>query len=190
MNRRTPGAPPPFVLWREVLVAYAMPALTAGAAGAITHQPELVAAALTTIGGTSALVAAALGAALRRRPLRTRPARAPRAVAAAAAGLAAAALGLAVGLAGAHGLPHLPALSDSPWPGRLPVDLPVSSAIAATITTWHWRGSRRQPRPQGAHGAHGAPRHLPSAALRPATAARPGTEPPHVTEPRPERQSP
>ncbi|MFG2819186.1 hypothetical protein ACGFX4_07110 [Kitasatospora sp. NPDC048365] len=176
MSRRTPGAPPPFALWREVLVAYAMPAVMAGTAGAITHQPELVAAALTTIGGTSALVAAALGAGLRRRPLRTRPARTPRAVAAAALGLAAAALGLAVGLTGAHWLPHLPALAGSPWPGRLPIDLPVSSAIAATITTWHWRGSRRPPRPPRAHGAP-QDHHRPSAALH------------HVTEPRPERQS-
>ncbi|MGW2869923.1 hypothetical protein ACWDCZ_17205, partial [Kitasatospora sp. NPDC001225] len=61
---------------------------------------------------------------------------------AAALGLAGAALGLAVGLAAAHWLPQVPRLADSPWPHRLPIDLPVSSAIAATITTWHWRGSR------------------------------------------------
>ncbi|WP_052390748.1 hypothetical protein [Streptomyces sp. NRRL B-24484] len=148
MRKKDPGAPPPFVLWREVLAAYAMPAVTAGLGGAVTGQPQLVAAALTTIGGTSALVAAALGATLRRRPVRTRPARAPRAAAAAALGLAAAALGLAVGLAAAHWLPHLPALADSPWPRRLPVDLPVSSAIAATITTWRWRGTRPTRAPQ------------------------------------------
>ncbi|MGW3076047.1 hypothetical protein [Kitasatospora sp. NPDC001132] len=142
MSKKAPGAPPPFVLWREVLVAYAMPAVTAGAGGAVTGQPQLVAAALTTIGGTSALVAAALGATLRRRPARTRPARTPRVLAAAALGLAAAALGLAVGLAAARWLPQLPALADSPWPKRLPIDLPVSSAIAATITTWRWRSSR------------------------------------------------
>ncbi|MFG2910463.1 hypothetical protein ACGF13_36135 [Kitasatospora sp. NPDC048286] len=142
MSKKAPGAPPPFVLWREVLVAYAMPAVTAGAGGAVTGQPQLVAAALTTIGGTSALVAATLGATLRRRPVRTRPARTPRVLAAAALGLATAALGLAVGLAAARWLPQLPALADSPWPKRLPIDLPVSSAIAATITTWRWRGSR------------------------------------------------
>ncbi|MFE4392893.1 MULTISPECIES: hypothetical protein [Streptomycetaceae] len=142
MSKKAPGAPPPFILWREVLLAYAMPAAMAGAGGAVTGQPQLVAAALTTIGGTSALVAAALGTALRRRPVRTRPARTPRALAAAALGLAGAALGLAVGLAAAHWLPQVPRLAASPWPHRLPVDLPVSSAIAATITTWHWRGSR------------------------------------------------
>ncbi|MFI6154671.1 hypothetical protein ACIBCA_18510 [Kitasatospora sp. NPDC051170] len=145
MSTKAPGAPPPFVLWREVLAAYAMPALMAGAGGAITRQPELVAAALTTIGGTSALVAATLGALLRRRPARTRPPRTPRALAAALLGLTAAALGLAAGLAAAHWLPHLPHLADNPWPRRLPVDLPLSSAIAATIVTWRWRGSRRTP---------------------------------------------
>ncbi|MFJ9648566.1 hypothetical protein [Streptomyces sp. NPDC101206] len=142
MSKKVPGAPPPFVLWREVLVAYAMPAVTAGLAGAVTRQPQLAAAALTTIGGTSALVAAVLGATLRRRPARTRTARTPRPLAAAALGLAAAAVGLAVGLAAARWLPQLPDLSGSPWPRRLPVDLPVSSAIAATVTTWRWRGSR------------------------------------------------
>ncbi|GAA2798710.1 hypothetical protein GCM10010441_24680 [Kitasatospora paracochleata] len=148
MSKRADGAPPPFVLWREVLIAYAMPALTAGLGGVATGRHELVAAALTTIGGTSALVAAALGAVLERRPVRTGPARTPLALAAAALGLAAATLGLAAGLAAAHWLPHVPALAGSPWPGRLPIDLPVSAAIAATITTWRWRGSRPTRAPQ------------------------------------------
>ncbi|MFJ5551887.1 hypothetical protein [Streptomyces sp. NPDC093225] len=147
-SRKAPGAPPPPSPWREVLVAYAMPAATAGLGGAVTGQPQLVVAALTTIGGTSALVTAALGAALRRRPLRTRPARTPRAFAAAASGLTAAALGLAVGLAAAHWLPYVPALADSPWPRRLPVDLPVSSAIATAISTWRRRGSGPARAPQ------------------------------------------
>ncbi|MFI2607451.1 hypothetical protein [Kitasatospora sp. NPDC018619] len=142
MSRKAPGAPPPFVLWREVLLAYAMPAAMAGAGGAVSGQPQLVAAALTTIGGSSALVAAALGAVLRRRPVRLRPARTPRALAAATLGLLAAALGLGVGLAAARWLPLAPAFADSPWPHRLPIDLPLSAAIAAAVTTWHWRGSR------------------------------------------------
>ncbi|MEW1639457.1 hypothetical protein AB0469_36055 [Streptomyces sp. NPDC093801] len=150
-KRKAPGAPPPFpALWGEVLAAYAMPAVTAGAGGALTGQPALTAAAFTTIGGTSALVAAAVGGGLRRRSARTRPARTPRALTAAVAGLAAAALALAVGLAAAHWLARVPGLADSPWPGRLPVDLPVSAAIAATLTTWRLRGGRpagtREPR--------------------------------------------
>ncbi|MFB7620241.1 hypothetical protein [Kitasatospora sp. NPDC056181] len=170
MSKKAPGAPPPFVLWREVLAAYAMPAVTAGLGGAVTRQPQLVAAALTTIGATSALVAAALGATLRRRPVRTRPARTPRALAAAVLGLAAAALGLAAGLAAARWLPQVPALAHSPWPRRLPVDLPLSSAIAATVTTWRWRGSR--------------PTH-------PARPTHPTLTPEHrlPTTPRPERQT-
>ncbi|AZM92661.1 MULTISPECIES: hypothetical protein [Streptomyces] len=135
-HTKAPGAPPPPALWPDVLAAYAMPALTAGLAGALTRQPQLVAAALTTISATSALVAAVLGAVLRRRPARIRPARTPRALAAAGLGLAGAALGLAAGLAAAHWLPQVPALSDSPWPRRLPADLPVSAAIAATVTAW------------------------------------------------------
>ncbi|MGA5820999.1 hypothetical protein ACPC54_24410 [Kitasatospora sp. NPDC094028] len=173
MSRKAPGAPPRFVLWQEVLTSYAMPALTAGLGGAVSRQPQLVVAALTTIGGTSAVVAATLGAVLRRRPLHARPPRTPRALAAAALGLAAAALGLATGLAAAHWLPHLPALADSPWPRRLPVDLPVSSAIAATIVTWRWRGtrpSRRAPHPT------------------PPTTPAPAPTPPTDTT-RPERQS-
>ncbi|WP_030260113.1 MULTISPECIES: hypothetical protein [Streptomyces] len=148
MSKKAPGAPPPFVLWREVLAAYAMPAVSAGLGGVLTHRPELVVAAATSIGGTSAVVAAALGSVLRRRPAHAEPARTPRALAAAALGLAAAALALAAGLAAAHWLPHVPALAGSPWPRRLPIDLPVSSAIAATVTTWRWRGSRRTREPQ------------------------------------------
>ncbi|MEU4119211.1 hypothetical protein AB0F71_32550 [Kitasatospora sp. NPDC028055] len=154
MSKKAPGAPPPFVLWREVLTSYAMPAVSAGIGGAATQQPQLIVAAFTTIGGTSALVAAVLGAALRRRSARAAPTRTPRtprtprALAAAASGLLAAALGLAVGLAAARWLPHLPPLADSPWPRRLPVDLPVSSAIAGTITTWRWRANRPAREPQ------------------------------------------
>ncbi|MFJ4186468.1 hypothetical protein [Kitasatospora sp. NPDC089509] len=188
MSKKAPGAPPPFVLWREVLTSYAMPAVSAGLGGAITRQPQLVAAAFTTIGGTSALVAAALGATLRRRaararsPRRSREPRTPRTpkpLAAAACGLLAAALGLAVGLAAARWLPHLPPLADSPWPHRLPVDLPVSSAIAATITTWRWRSTRPT---RSAHTPH---HRLPAApAPHPAT-----PHPESVRTPHPKRQT-
>ncbi|WP_405977063.1 hypothetical protein [Streptomyces sp. NBC_00158] len=138
-STKAPGAPPRPALWPDVLAAYAMPALTAGLAGVITRQPQLLAAALTTIGGTSALVTAVLGAVLRHRPVRIRtagPARTPRPLAAAGLGLAGAVLGLAAGLAAAHWLPQVPALAGHPWPRRLPVDLTVSAAIAATITAW------------------------------------------------------
>ncbi|GAA1983920.1 hypothetical protein [Kitasatospora viridis] len=142
-RKRGAAAPPPFVLWREVLVAYAMPAATAGAGGLATGRPQLLAAALTTIAGTSALVAALIGARLRHRPDRSWTVRVPRAVLSVGSGLGAAALALLLGSAGARWLPLIPALADSPWPGRLRLDLPVSAAVAAVITTWRWRGTRR-----------------------------------------------
>ncbi|MDH6708981.1 hypothetical protein P3T27_005727 [Kitasatospora sp. MAA19] len=148
MSKKTSGAPPPFTLWREVLAAYAMPAVMAGIGGAVTRQPQLMIAAATTIGGTSAVVATLVGSALRRRPAHSLAGRAPRALLAPALGLAAAAVALAVGLTAAHWLPQLPGLAANPWPGRLPVDLPVSSAIAATVIAWRWRGSRPARSPQ------------------------------------------
>ncbi|MET9397351.1 hypothetical protein [Kitasatospora sp. NPDC002965] len=142
-------ARPPFVLWREVLVAYAMPAAMAGAGGLATGQSQLLIAAATTIAGTSAVVAALVGARLRRRPADSWSTHAPRTLLAAGAGLCAAAIGLALGWSGAHWLPRVPALADSPWPDRLRIDLPVSAAIAATMITWRWRSTR--PRRRRAH---------------------------------------
>ncbi|MFE2111455.1 hypothetical protein ACFXAF_37110 [Kitasatospora sp. NPDC059463] len=136
------AAPPPFVLWREVLVSYAAPAVMAGIGGIATGQPELRLAAVTTIAGTSALVAALVGARHRRRPAGSWAERGPRPLVTALFGLGAAALALALGTAGAQLLPRIPALADSPWPGRLRFDLPVSAAIAATAVTWRWRGTR------------------------------------------------
>ncbi|MFJ2778718.1 MULTISPECIES: hypothetical protein [unclassified Kitasatospora] len=143
-----PGTPPPFVLWREVLVAYAMPAVMAGIGGIATRRPELMIAAGTTIAGTSAAVAALVGSRLRRRPARSWTVRVPRILLAAGFGLGAAALGLLLGWSGAHWLPGIPALAASPWPGRLRFDLPVSAAIAATMITWRWRGTRAHRRRQ------------------------------------------
>ncbi|MFD8081186.1 hypothetical protein ACFV4F_05745 [Kitasatospora sp. NPDC059722] len=145
MSKKAPGAPPRFVLRREVLTAYVMPALMAGLGGAATHQPELMLAAVTTIAGTSAVVAALIGARLRRRPPHAWAARAPRVAVAIVLAVTAAAVALAVGLAGAHWLPRIPALADQAWPGRLPVDLPLSSAIAATLITIRWRACRPHP---------------------------------------------
>ncbi|CAM5577312.1 hypothetical protein AB0F92_38900 [Kitasatospora aureofaciens] len=144
-KHRSAGSPPPFVLWREVLVAYAMPAVMAAAGGVASGQPQLVIAALTTIAGTSAVVAGALGARLRRRPDGSWAARAPRLPLAAGAGLGAAVLAALLGWAGARWLPDVPALAGSPWPARLRLDLPISATIAATMITWRWRGTRRHP---------------------------------------------
>ncbi|GAA1231207.1 hypothetical protein GCM10009665_21950 [Kitasatospora nipponensis] len=137
-----------FVLWREVLVAYLMPAAMAGAGGLATGRSELLIAALTTIAGTSAVVAALVGARLRRRPDHSWTVRVPRVLLAAGLGVGAAALALGAGWAGARWLPRVPALAGSPWPGRLQLDLPISAAIAATVIAWRWRGTRPPRRPQ------------------------------------------
>ncbi|MFB7469843.1 hypothetical protein [Kitasatospora sp. NPDC056184] len=143
------AAPPRFVLWREVLVAYAAPAVMAGIGGFATGQSELKIAAVTTIAGTSALVATLVGLRHRRRRAGSWATRGPAPLLAIAFGLGAAAVALAIGWAGAQWLPRIPALADSPWPGRLRLDLPLSSLIAATMTTWRWRASL--PRPHRAH---------------------------------------
>lgn len=141
--------PPRFTLWREVLVAYAAPALTAGAGGLVSGQQDLAVAALTSIAGTSALVAALTGARLQHSGIRPRwAASLPKAVLAAGAGLVAAAVAAGAAHLALKGLAVWPAplLSGTPWPGRLPLDLPLSAALAATITTWRWRGATPVPR--------------------------------------------
>ncbi|MFD3809072.1 hypothetical protein ACFWSF_37435 [Streptomyces sp. NPDC058611] len=140
--------PPRFVLWREVLVAYAAPALTAGAGGLVSGRHDLAVAALTSIAGTSALVAALTGARLRRTGIRPRrSASLPKPVLAAGAGLMAAAVAAGVAHLAVEGLAAwplptpFPFPSGSPWPERLRLDLPLSAALAAAITTWRWRGA-------------------------------------------------
>ncbi len=77
MRDRPPATAPPFALRREVAVAYLAPSLTAGLGGILRGDPELTLAAFTSIGLTSAAVAAATGLWLRRRG-RPRPGGPPR----------------------------------------------------------------------------------------------------------------
>ncbi|OME64149.1 hypothetical protein BSK65_29790, partial [Paenibacillus odorifer] len=56
-----------FVLWREVVMAYTAPAIMAGIGGLVTADRGLQIAALTTIGGASALMALMIGLLLRSR---------------------------------------------------------------------------------------------------------------------------
>lgn len=142
--------PPRFVLWREVLVAYAAPALTAGAGGLVSGRQDLAVAALTSIAGTSALVAALTGARLRRTGLGSRrPVSLPKPVLAAGAGLLAAAVAAGAAHLAVEGLAAWPLPAPfafppgSPWPERLRLDLPLSAALAAAIITWRWRGAMR-----------------------------------------------
>ncbi|MFB7724835.1 hypothetical protein [Nocardia sp. NPDC056100] len=127
--------PPKFVLWREVLVAYLAPALSAGIGGLLTGQRDLLYAAFTSIAGTSAIVAALIGMLLRGRRYR-RHSGTPRVPVVAAAAVAAAGLAAVIAWLAAHYLPGLPV--------RIRIDFPIAAALAATITTWRWIGSARR----------------------------------------------
>ncbi|WP_406483844.1 hypothetical protein OH787_02065 [Streptomyces sp. NBC_01547] len=132
----------PFTLWREVLTAYAAPALTAGTAGLVTGQRDLAVAACTSIAGTSAVVAYLVGTWLRRggRP-RGWTLTTPRGVLTGA--LVSTTVGAAalLGWFAAQWLPAHTPVPASLWLERLRVDLPVSAALATTIVTLRWRGT-------------------------------------------------
>ncbi|WP_330334480.1 hypothetical protein OHS33_35155 [Streptomyces sp. NBC_00536] len=145
-RNRAPSPPPrptrPFTLWREVLTAYAAPALMAGTAGILTGQRDLAVAACTSIAATSAVVAFLVGTWLRNggRPRRWTTTT-PRVI------LTAALLVITVGAAALLGwftaqwLPAHTPLPAAPWLLRLRIDLPVSATLATTIVTLRWRSS-------------------------------------------------
>ncbi|MFF4322932.1 hypothetical protein [Streptomyces sp. NPDC001568] len=137
---RPPRTSRPFALWREVLTAYAAPALTAGTAGVITGQRDLTVAAFTSIAGTSAVVAFLIGNWLRRggRP-RKWTTTVPRGVLTAVLVIAAAGAAALLGWFGAQWLPAHTPVPATPWWERLRVDLPLSAALATTIVTPRWR---------------------------------------------------
>ncbi|MEU7141547.1 hypothetical protein ABZ942_18975 [Nocardia sp. NPDC046473] len=129
-------APPRFILWQEVLFAYLAPAVCAGAGGLITGQAELLRAAVTSIAGTSALVALLLGMWLRYSGIRcTRLRRAWPVALAAAFGLGAATL--------AASTAQLLTTTNS-FPDRIRIDFPIAAALAATIITWRWSAIQRK----------------------------------------------
>lgn len=133
-----------FTLWREVVVAYAAPALIAGVGGLISGQANLLVSAVTSIGISSAVVAALIGTWLQRRDHAWLTSR-PRPVAIAGVAIAAALLGGLAGWLVNVGASAWLGAHQWPWPADLGVDLPVSAAIAATIITWRWRATQRTP---------------------------------------------
>ncbi|WP_420078839.1 hypothetical protein ACN6AT_06360 [Streptomyces sp. JL4002] len=145
-NRPAPRPPRRFVLRREVLTAYAAPALTAGTAGVLGGRQDLAVAACTTIAGTSALVAFLVGSWLRRggrpRPWTTEVPRTVLTLLLVAATAGAAAL---LGRCAAEWLPAHAPFPYGPWRERLPVDLPLSAALATTAVTLRWRGTLAKP---------------------------------------------
>ncbi|MBQ1106987.1 hypothetical protein AB0G82_12575 [Streptomyces anulatus] len=134
----------PFTLWREVLVAYLAPALMAGAGGVVGGRAELTVAAVTSIAGTSAVVALLIGTWLQRRkgPCPWTVAL-PRVVLAALLALGAAVIAGLVGWFASRWLPAHTGVPDTPWLTRLGLDLPMSAALAASIVSWRWRGAQR-----------------------------------------------
>ncbi|MFF1476653.1 hypothetical protein ACFVYD_03535 [Streptomyces sp. NPDC058301] len=132
----------PFTLWREVLTAYAAPALTAGTAGVVTGQQDLAVAACTSIAGTSAVVAFLVGIWLRHggQPRRWTTTT-PRAALTAALVIMAAGAAAVLGWSTAQWLPAHTPVPATPWLERLRIDLPVSAALATTIVTLRWRST-------------------------------------------------
>jgi MFS family permease len=133
-----------FTLWREVVVAYVAPTLIAGVGGLVSGQGSLLVSACTSIGISSAVVAALIGGWLQRRGLRHAWLRSGhRFVVIATVAIAAALLGGLVGWLVNVGASAWLGAHQWPWPDGLGVDLPVSAAIAATIVTWRWRAAYR-----------------------------------------------
>lgn len=134
----------PFVLWREVAMAYIAPAIMAGIGGLVTGARDLQIAALTSIGGTSALVAWMIGHWLQRRGghqrwiIRTHRLTVTGLFALAGAALGLFAAWLTTWYAGVMGPGPLP------WLSRLWFDFPMSAAIACTTITWRWHPADRQ----------------------------------------------
>lgn len=149
-HRNRPSSRPsrPFTLWREVLTAYAAPALMAGAPGVLTGRRDLVVAACTSIAGTSAVVALLVGIWLRHGG-RPRPwtLAAPRTVLTMALVVITVGAAALLGWFTAQWLPAHTPVPVTPWLERLRIDLPVSAALATSIITLRWRGTARPPHP-------------------------------------------
>lgn len=129
-----------FVLWREVVMAYVSPAIMAGIGGLITADKGLQLAALTTIGGTSALIALMLGLWLRIRGGRKRwLVAAPHLVVVGLFALMGAILGLCAAWATTNLLGIIIPIDNLVWIDRIWIDFPLSGVIASTIVTWRWR---------------------------------------------------
>lgn len=131
-----------FVLWREVVMAYVSPALMAGIGGLITGDRGLQLGALTTIGGTSALIAWMLGLWLRRRggPMdQTWMLRVPHFFVVVIFGLGGGMLGLVAAWTISDCLSSNITIGQINWVHRIWIDFPLSGLIASTIVMWRWR---------------------------------------------------
>jgi hypothetical protein len=144
-HESTPGKAR-FTLWREVAISYVAPTLIAGVAGLVSGRASLLVSAFTSIGISSAVMAALTGSWLQRRGLRHPWLKSgPRLVAIARIAITAAMLGGLVGWLVNLGASLWFGAHQWPWPDDLGINLPVSAMIAATIITWRWRGTQQTP---------------------------------------------
>ncbi|MFK4303418.1 hypothetical protein ABH892_003538 [Paenibacillus sp. RC254] len=128
------------VLWREVVMAYASPAIMAGIGGLVTADKGLQLGALTTIGGTSAFLALMLGLWLRSRGgHKGWIIGAPHLVVVGLFALVGATFGLFAAWATSGLLEIMIPSNHLAWVGRVWIDFPLSGFIASTIVTWRWR---------------------------------------------------
>ncbi|WP_371318194.1 hypothetical protein [Paenibacillus elgii] len=129
-----------FVLWREVAMAYISPAVMAGIGGLVTADKGLQIAALTTIGGASALIAWMLGLWLRSAGGKNRwIAGGNRLIVTGTFTLGGIAFGLLAAWATAYLFGILRPFDPAAWVDRVWLDFPMSGAIASTIMIWRWR---------------------------------------------------
>ncbi|MDK8181774.1 hypothetical protein [Paenibacillus sp. UMB4589-SE434] len=142
-NRRVEaGSSQQFVLWREVIMAYAAPAIMAGIGGLITGDKGLQIGALSSIGGMSAFVALMVGFWLQNRGIHKRwLVKAPHVVAVGAFAL----FGAGFGLVAAEVTTMLHDLwwpnSYIVWFSRVGIDFPLSTTIACVSVTWRWHST-------------------------------------------------
>jgi hypothetical protein len=129
-----------FVLWREVVMAYAAPAIMAGIGGLVTDDRGLQIGALTTIGGASALMALMIGILLRSRVGLIRwIICAPHLVVVGVFALAGSSFGLYAAWVTSGLLEFMIPSNHLAWVSRVWIDFPLSGFIASTIVTWRWR---------------------------------------------------
>ncbi|MEY9094922.1 hypothetical protein [Paenibacillus sp. RC84] len=128
------------VLWREVVMAYAAPAIMAGIGGLVTADRNLQIGALTTIGGASALMALMIGLLLRSRVSHIRwVIGAPHLVVVGVFALAGSTFGLYAAWMTSGLLEIMIPSNHLAWVDRVWIDFPLSGFIASTIVTWRWR---------------------------------------------------
>ncbi|MGK5506542.1 hypothetical protein [Brevibacillus formosus] len=134
-----------FVLWREVIMAYLSPAIMASIGGWITADNGLQIGALTTIGGTSAFIAALLGRWLQSRGVhKSWVTRMPHLALVTVMGMTMAVIGLLAAWLTTELLVIFSPGEALAWLGRVWIDFPLSAIIASTLITWRWRNSNHK----------------------------------------------